>query len=85
MAEDQKGRQPAHLAAMRNHVKILCVLFDMGVDLDCCCEVGKTPLHYAAQYGGKKGLSSHCLEVTWLSKPAPTPIPHHPTPPAMDL
>lgn len=63
VAEDQKGRQPAHLAAMRNHVKILCVLFDMGVDLDCCCEVGKTPLHYAAQYGGKKGLSSHCFEV----------------------
>ena len=68
VAEDQKGRQPAHLAAMRNHVKILCLLFDMGVDLDCCCEVGKTPLHYAAQYGGKNGLSLPRFDITQISK-----------------
>lgn len=51
--EDYKGRQCAHLAAMRNHKKVLQFLFDLGVDLDCRCENGKTPVHYAAQYGGK--------------------------------
>ena len=50
--EDHKGRQPAHLAAIRNHTEILQLLFDHSVDLDCQCEVGRTPLHYAAQYGG---------------------------------
>jgi ankyrin repeat protein len=51
--EDYKGRQCAHLAAMRNHKKVLQFLFDLGVDLDCRCENGKTPVHYAAQYGGQ--------------------------------
>jgi len=50
--EDYKGRQCAHLAAMRNHKKVLQLLFDLGVDLDCRCETGKTPVHYASQYGG---------------------------------
>ena len=52
ISEDSKGRQCAHLAAMRNKKKILQLLFDHGVDLDCRCEAGKTPIHYAAQYGG---------------------------------
>ena len=50
--EDSKGRQCAHLAAMRNKKKILQLLFDHGIDLDCRCETGKTPVHYAALYGG---------------------------------
>ncbi|GFO43633.1 ankyrin repeat-containing protein [Plakobranchus ocellatus] len=58
IAEDHKGRQPAHLAATRNHVKILRMLFDHGVDLDCQCEAGKTPLHYGAQHGGQCWLCS---------------------------
>jgi ankyrin repeat protein len=71
VAADHKGRQPAHLAAMHNHVKILRMLFDHGVDLDCTCEAGKTPLHYAAQYGGKMKLlvngnmSVNILESPW--------------------
>lgn len=52
-AEDQKGRQPAHLAATRNHVAVLRLLFESGVDLGCQCKTGRTPLHYAAQYGGQ--------------------------------
>ena len=52
VSEDSKGRQCAHLAAMRNKKKILQLLFDHGVDLDCRCEAGKTPIHYAAQHGG---------------------------------
>ena len=72
IAEDHKGRQPAHLAATRNHVKILRMLFDHGVDLDCQCEAGKTPLHYSAQHGGDHNqqtnyylrlvLLPHCLD-----------------------
>lgn len=53
IAEDHRGRQVAHFAAMRNHKKILQFLFDQGIDLDCRCEMGKTPVHYAAQYGGQ--------------------------------
>ena len=51
VGEDYKGRQCAHLAAIRNHKKILQLLFDHGVDLDCRCEAAKTPVHYAAQHG----------------------------------
>lgn len=54
VGEDYKGRQCAQLAAMRNHKKVLQLLFDHGVDLDCRCENGKTPVHYAAQFGCKK-------------------------------
>ena len=50
--EDKNGRQPAHLAAMRNHANIIEYLYDIGVDLDCVDQNGKNPLHYAAQYGG---------------------------------
>ena len=60
VSEDSKGRQCAHLAAMRNKKKILQLLFDQGVDLDCRCEAGKTPIHYAAQYGGM--LIYFCME-----------------------
>ena len=52
IAEDFKGRQVAHFASMMNHKKILQNLFDQGIDLDCRCEMGKTPVHYASQYGG---------------------------------
>lgn len=52
MAEDHKGRHASHLAATRNHTKVLKLLFDHGVDLDSQCELGRTPLHYAAQFGG---------------------------------
>lgn len=51
--QDQHGRQPAHLAVMRNHANIIEFLYDIGVDLDCMDQVGKNPLHYSAQYGGE--------------------------------
>ena len=51
--EDRFGRQPAHLAAMRNHSNVLEFLYEKGVELECPCDQGKLPLHYAAQYGGK--------------------------------
>ena len=53
--EDKNGRQPAHLAAMRNHRNILEFLYDAGVDIDNDSpdEQGKLPIHYAAQHGGK--------------------------------
>lgn len=50
-ATDNKGRQPAHRSATRNHKPILQLLFKCGVDLDSQCAAGKTPLHYAAQFG----------------------------------
>ena len=50
---DQSGRQPAHLAAMRNHHLVLELLYGKGVDLECACRHGKLPVHYAAQYGGR--------------------------------
>ena len=40
---------------MRNKKRVLQLLFDHGIDLDCRCETGKTPIHYAAQYGGRFG------------------------------
>ncbi len=51
--EDRVGRQPAHLAAIRNHKSILEFLYEKGVDLECTCDLGKLPLHYAAQHGGQ--------------------------------
>jgi ankyrin repeat protein len=61
IAEDHRGRQVAHFAAMRNHKRILQFLFDQGIDLDCRCEMGKTPVHYAAQYGGECSVMSIIL------------------------
>lgn len=68
MAEDSKGRQAAHLAAMHNHVKILQLLFDHGVDLDCRCQAGKTPLHYAAQHGGAVNIFECYAYASMLSR-----------------
>ena len=51
--EDKQGRQQAHLAAIRNHRNILEFLYEKGVELDCTCNLGKLPLHYAAQHGCK--------------------------------
>ena len=63
IAEDHRGRQIAHFAAMRNHKKILQFLFDQGIDLDCRCEMGKTPVHYSAQYGGMHEWTYACTCV----------------------
>ena len=52
MISDKAGRQPAHLAAMRDHRNILEYLYDKGIDLACRDAHGKLPVHYAAQYGG---------------------------------
>ena len=49
--EDKQGRQQAHLAAIRNHRNVLEFLYEKGVELDCPCNLGKLPLHYAAQHG----------------------------------
>lgn len=52
MMRDNKGKQASHMAAMRNHKKLLEFFFDHGVDMDAQCAIGKTPAHYAAQHGG---------------------------------
>lgn len=51
-AEDRLGKQPAHLAACRNHRKVLEFLYNQGVQLDQACDAGRLPVHYAAQHGG---------------------------------
>lgn len=59
---DLTGKQPAHLAAIRNHQQILEFLYEQGVDLECACQAGKLPVHYASQYGGKiDGRNYTCI------------------------
>lgn len=45
------------MAAMKNHRGVLSLLCDHGVDMECGCDLGKRPLHYAAQHGGNKQLT----------------------------
>ncbi|CAI9740821.1 repeat and kinase domain-containing 1-like [Octopus vulgaris] len=55
---DNYGRLPIHLAAMRNHLNIVQLLLSDGnASLGATCNLRKTPLHYAAQYG-----SVNCLK-----------------------
>ena len=63
VAEDLSGRQPAHMAAIRNHPAIVEFLYSQGVELDCPCKAGKLPLHYAAQHGGKVEVSLQTIQV----------------------
>ena len=49
---DRRGRQPMHLAAMRNQVHVLKFLYDSGVDICETDNSGKLPQHVAAQHGG---------------------------------
>ena len=60
---DKAGRQPAHLAAMRDHRNILEYLYDKGIDLACRDAQGKLSVHYAAQYGGACVTSSY--QIIW--------------------
>lgn len=54
---DKHGRLAIHLAAMRSHCQILHLLcFNYGINFHAPCNLGKTPLHYAAQYGSVRCL-----------------------------
>ncbi|CAE1303644.1 unnamed protein product [Acanthosepion pharaonis] len=67
---DKHGRLTIHLAAMRSHFQILHLLCNgYGISFYVRCNLGKTPLHYATQYGSLrclKYLVQHGCEVNYL-------------------
>ena len=52
-SRDSIGREPVHLASMRNHKEALVFLFENNVTIGSADEAGKLPTHTAAFYGGK--------------------------------
>ncbi len=59
--QDSKGKTPAHLAAQRNHPRILEYLLTNGMDIEIPDAKQKRPIHYAAVHGGK--VSHKSLEL----------------------
>lgn len=56
--EDNFNRTGVHLAAIKNHSSIIQCLMERGAELESTDREGKTPAHYAAQYG-----SLDCLNL----------------------
>ena len=52
------NRTGIHFAAMKNHLPIIQCLMERGAELEVTDSDGRTPAHYAAQYG-----SIDCLEM----------------------
>ncbi|ELR14234.1 ankyrin repeat-containing protein [Acanthamoeba castellanii str. Neff] len=50
------GKSPLMLAASRNDVAVLRVLLDRSPELDACCNLGRTVVHYAASHGSREAL-----------------------------
>ena len=53
---DSQGKTPAHLAASRDHCRVLATLASFNCDLDSPDDSGRTPAHYAAQSGGMQPI-----------------------------
>ena len=46
----------ANRAASRNDIEVMKVILDRSADLDSCCAVGRTAVHYAAHHGSCEAL-----------------------------
>ena len=55
--EDNFNRTGVHLAAIKNHPSIIQCLMERGAEIESIDCEGKTPAHYAAQYGSLDCLS----------------------------
>lgn len=54
--EDKFGRTGVHLAALKDHPKVIQCLLDRGMELDTADHEGKNPAHYSAQHGNLASL-----------------------------
>ncbi|MBI00936.1 MAG: hypothetical protein CL783_00440, partial [Chloroflexi bacterium] len=76
VAQDDKGRTPLHLAAMKkkNSVDVATLLIERGADIVAKDDKGRTPLHYATKSNSleiarlliQHGANTDGIDLSWM-------------------
>jgi ankyrin repeat protein len=61
-AQDNEGRQPAHVAARGGHLEVVNLLVELKVDISVQDNKGRQPIHEAA-WGGHLGVVDRLVEL----------------------